>query len=1245
MRAVRCGTLSVLAALCLSAQGWVFNGRVVMNGGGPPPKPVVVERICGIGRTAVAARTARDGSYKLIVTEFDPFSSFPAAGRRAGLSMSQCFLRASLPGYESNRIDLDTYRPTGEPILPDLTLRPRSPADARIPESSGRAPRASQKAWERAGRAVSEKNWAEAELRLREVVKAAPKFAPAWSLLGLVCQNLNRIAEARASYREAIAADPRALGPYYLVLQLDFSAGEWRAVQASAAALIAADRNHQYPEAHLYAAIARYNLGELPAAESSARETIRFDAKSQFPRAEYVLAAALEARGDIAGALEHYRRYLEREPNAPDAPALRSRVEKLSSGQTVEPQAALAAANLTLANEGEVWIPGGIRALGAISHAEPSSFTPERFFEGYCRALVRYNTPNAGSGIPGYLDSLRAYFAAVAELSRIGNHGRTRTLVTLSLSPERRAATERALALLGWKVRDVGGSLRVELSDAPEDGPRQTVPAALGIDEIAMQQALESGAPHQLEIVSEQARLAGGDAWLAMIQNTSPVSGGLAEAFAIDSRLAKVYAGLSGVSAETSEALAAALGAHGIAAPYPDLLYRHAASFRVENGSVMVPGGEVAEPVWETLAGASPRHPREFLRGILDKDRGTTAAFYAALAQAGRPRQRLLLLNDNPARAYRWFTEVGVSRTVALIENIPVTAAGSLRVPGGAPAWGDSTLTSGGLPSATTAERLVTIARIEDTRGAPFDEACVRLLVRHYDAWAPLFPYFQKLPALGSAEFEALAAFTSATSRLPLAQKELVLGAWYSAVEFASLGSAAGSVDAARAAEVFRLSCQITPAQDLAPKLLAILRALTGSSEEFAEALRSRILALNSERRAQFDRVLTLQRAPSLDEALRAHEPQSIVRALTGLVYANSFPADGLLISEDPELVNKHRFATSEDAPLFRPSELIASSAKGGSHLTGGFANLAAVARGLAEGGAESSGPAASSGRLDIPDPGTPFAATAPAGRVFRADARLVMVYTTVTEGGRYVDDLTGDRFQIVEDGQSRPVAGFEPYSSGVSCAVLLDTTGSMHLALPTLKSAALQFIHDLRPIDSVAVYSFSDSVSVLQPFTTDKAAAKRAVLRTYASGNTALYDAIFRITRELSGRGGKKVIVVFTDGEDNASTIAANLALRRAKSAGTPVYTIAQGQALDSHALLKELSELSSATGGLPFGVRKASEVAAVFERVAQDLSHGYLLSFQPQAQTGGDWHRIEVTVKGPKRYKVRARDGYYSE
>jgi VWFA-related protein len=122
-------------------------------------------------------------------------------------------------------------------------------------------------------------------------------------------------------------------------------------------------------------------------------------------------------------------------------------------------------------------------------------------------------------------------------------------------------------------------------------------------------------------------------------------------------------------------------------------------------------------------------------------------------------------------------------------------------------------------------------------------------------------------------------------------------------------------------------------------------------------------------------------------------------------------------------------------------------------------------------------------------------------------------------------------------------------------------------------------------------------------------------------------------------------VIVVFTDGADNSSVLTTEAAMLRARSSGLPIYTIAQGTALTSPALLKQLSTVSKSTGGVAFAIHGPSEIREVFEAVSQDLMHGYLITFQPPSAEGHTWHPIEVTLSGVKGRKVRAREGYYPE
>ncbi len=152
--------------------------------------------------------------------------------------------------------------------------------------------------------------------------------------------------------------------------------------------------------------------------------------------------------------------------------------------------------------------------------------------------------------------------------------------------------------------------------------------------------------------------------------------------------------------------------------------------------------------------------------------------------------------------------------------------------------------------------------------------------------------------------------------------------------------------------------------------------------------------------------------------------------------------------------------------------------------------------------------------------------------------------------------------------------------------------------------------IDQVRPEDSVAAYSFSTGVNRLQDFTTDRAAVKQAVLRTRAGGSTALFDAISETAREIATRSGKKALIVFTDGDDNASLLNARASIQRAKKTGVPVYTIAEGDARKSGPLLNQLKDIAQATAARSFEATKSSEIENVFRNIAEDLQHTYMLT-----------------------------------
>ncbi len=263
----------------------------------------------------------------------------------------------------------------------------------------------------------------------------------------------------------------------------------------------------------------------------------------------------------------------------------------------------------------------------------------------------------------------------------------------------------------------------------------------------------------------------------------------------------------------------------------------------------------------------------------------------------------------------------------------------------------------------------------------------------------------------------------------------------------------------------------------------------------------------------------------------------------------------------------------------------------------------------------------------------------------YRIDARLVEVYATVVDQrGHFVDGLPQEAFHVLDNGQEQKVKHFESEAEAMHCAILLDTTGSMRGALPRLKNSVMHFIDALGPEDYVAIYTFTEALAIQQDFTRDKDAAKRAVLRIRAGGRTALFNALSETAETMRDQPGKKAMVVFTDGDDNASILNSDAAVKRARMDGVPLFTVAEGQALDCPELKKVLTNLSTSTGGAAFEVDGQKNMQAVFQRISGQLRHMYLLAYTPSlGPSDKDWRRIDVLVDQVQDARVRAKAGYF--
>jgi Ca-activated chloride channel homolog len=265
---------------------------------------------------------------------------------------------------------------------------------------------------------------------------------------------------------------------------------------------------------------------------------------------------------------------------------------------------------------------------------------------------------------------------------------------------------------------------------------------------------------------------------------------------------------------------------------------------------------------------------------------------------------------------------------------------------------------------------------------------------------------------------------------------------------------------------------------------------------------------------------------------------------------------------------------------------------------------------------------------------------------IFRVESRLVQVYASIFDKrGNPLPNLTRDRFAVLDAGSPQPLAVFEGADDMLSCALLLDTTGSMADYLPTLRIAVIHFVDDLRAEEAIAVYTFNRTLQQAQKFTTDKRLVKQAVMRTSAAGGTRLFDAVAQVSRDLEAHPGKKALVVFTDGDDNASMLNAAGASRQASQSGVPIYIIAQGTALKDARLMKILDEMAANTGGIAFRLTKPDKIGEVFSEISRNLRHTYLLSWKLPDGAGKSWHPIKITVAGAEDARIRARLGYWPD
>ncbi len=215
---------------------------------------------------------------------------------------------------------------------------------------------------------------------------------------------------------------------------------------------------------------------------------------------------------------------------------------------------------------------------------------------------------------------------------------------------------------------------------------------------------------------------------------------------------------------------------------------------------------------------------------------------------------------------------------------------------------------------------------------------------------------------------------------------------------------------------------------------------------------------------------------------------------------------------------------------------------------------------------------------------------------------------------------------------------------AGASVFILFDTSNYMYHGFVFAQDAIADFVQSLQGPDRVALYSYSRDLFRASALTPDRMQVLRGVRDTVAGDNAALYDAILMTLRDAANLTGRRVIVVFSNGPDNASIAPPEDVEELAQSEGIAIYMISTQAAERDPLSSKVFGRISSSTGGELYFARNWTEEKNAFAAIRNDLSHLYTLYYYPQTNPNRGWRAITVKLKGPGegKYRIRARSGY---
>ncbi len=270
-----------------------------------------------------------------------------------------------------------------------------------------------------------------------------------------------------------------------------------------------------------------------------------------------------------------------------------------------------------------------------------------------------------------------------------------------------------------------------------------------------------------------------------------------------------------------------------------------------------------------------------------------------------------------------------------------------------------------------------------------------------------------------------------------------------------------------------------------------------------------------------------------------------------------------------------------------------------------------------------------------------------------RLDVDLVELYVVVTDRrGRPVRGLGRDSFLVLEEGVEQKLAGFgDAGDQPLTVGLAIDSSASMFVKLPGVQDAAASFVQSLRTRrDRAFVVGFGNEPQLTRDTTSDMSGVVDGLYRLKPGGQTAIWKAVVYSLVQLQGAGGKKALIVFSDGADEDPDFSYRTAFEFARRVGAPIYFIVSndeihrtaGKSLTVRGFLGRLRKLTSEVGGKVYLTRVTDDLEDVYRDIEEELRSQYLISYYAQDLGGTRWRRVTVEVTEPGA-EARTLSGYF--